>query len=1458
MTTRRLAVAYWLILLLAAPAVAAKHPRAIFENLGPTTYLPGQHVALVVSNPPAEQVSIYAVPPDRVVGRLLMYGRGPDLTLGLTQVAGGTLELAKNEPTRSFDAGALPPGYYVAAIGGGDDRREWLFSVTSFGLAISSIKGNAVVWAVDLRTLNRFTQPLSLTVLSGQMKRPLAVDADGVAIDRDTPNGGTNILLAVAADGSRQILNEPVYFNGDADGIYVATDRPIYRPGQAVYVRAILRNGNVGHYTIPRGSIHLKVTSLAEDRTIFDHSLQITRFGTVSTAVRLPANAALGEYGISLRDNRQNGYFTVAAYRKPEATMHLSTDRAWTIAGDTATVHVTTKYLFGIAAGGMRLHYFIGRYGAYTLADAYPGSVPYAWLRPGHAIVGYATIDEGDATTDARGEYDLTFRAPPLDGQAQIGIDVRGADASGRSVATRLAIVEHPSSLDIAVTPERWFTAAGQARELKISTHTYDDHASPNVALTLSIRKIHWNQRDRRFDEISREEHPLVTDASGNAVFAWTPTDAGTYSIVAGGTDQRGRVATGSAYMTVLNAEDAGELALSDERPEIVPEKLTLAPGERARCLVLLPVANRDIEVTVASDRTQTVRIVHVAGNAAVLEEAPPRDAARFGVSVTLPNEAGTQGSVALLSVDPPPRKLNVRVTPNKSRYAPGETARLKIDVHDASGRPVRSEVALGVVDEGIYNLERDYSSPFDVFYGYSAGAWASGKWDLATKPYRSERRVIAHVMAMSAARVSVDSSEDSSVVQVRKNFLDTAFWAPSVVTNARGQALVSFSWPDNLTTWRATGTAVTTRTDIGSATASVVVTKDFLVRLEVPRFLRVGDRLSVIAIAHGLSATSRLAMRLGVSGAATVEGEAAPPTMDFINKLATQTWNVRATDVGDSLLTLLGSDSGRKDAVQTSAPVEGTTPEEHVVSGGAGNARVRVTIPAGYQAGRLTVTLSPSILAQLMRSLHLLQVYPYECTEQTLSAALPALFVNRFIRRMHASDAFELHASTIAVTALERLRELAHADGSYGWWDGDAAHPFMTAYALYALAEFKKDGYPIYLNRTVGSLIDQLQSSNDDTLRFWGGRQAGSEWNTRAFMLFALSDAAPERVDPAMLAQARAHADRMNPYALAVLGLAEHAVGDDAAARDLLRDLNTRVSDDGTIAYWPGQTWDYAWENDPVETTAYALRLEYALDPGSVRIPRIVEFLQTQMRNGWAYTTKDTAATMYALAEALPPDTNELHPNETVSVVVDGKTVYRLHIVRPILDAADADVVIPASAIHDGSTIRLEREGAGALYWSMDLVRYGPPTARTVVNKETPLLERLFPPKPEVSIVRRYTAKRPGRWRAGERVGVEITVTSRQDLDYVSIEDPLPAGAEHSVEQWSATMDAWSGLSFLDDRTTFFADRLSGGKPLTLRYSLDATTAGVYTAPPPVVYSMYGPPFQALGNAETITILPI
>ena len=85
----------------------------------------------------------------------------------------------------------------------------------------------------------------------------------------------------------------------------------------------------------------------------------------------------------------------------------------------------------------------------------------------------------------------------------------------------------------------------------------------------------------------------------------------------------------------------------------------------------------------------------------------------------------------------------------------------------------------------------------------------------------------------------------------VRTNFADTAFWAAALATAPDGTALVDFSLPDSLTTWKVKSWTLGPGTKVGQAESQIVTSKDLLVRLQAPRFFVEKDEVVLSANVH-------------------------------------------------------------------------------------------------------------------------------------------------------------------------------------------------------------------------------------------------------------------------------------------------------------------------------------------------------------------------------------------------------------------------------------------------------------------------------------------------------------------------------------------------------------------------------------------------------------------------------
>lgn len=110
----------------------------------------------------------------------------------------------------------------------------------------------------------------------------------------------------------------------------------------------------------------------------------------------------------------------------------------------------------------------------------------------------------------------------------------------------------------------------------------------------------------------------------------------------------------------------------------------------------------------------------------------------------------------------------------------------------------------------------------------------------------------VLQIVENAAAVEGTDGKE--TMIPVRENFAETAFFYPNLRTDSLGRVSIVFTVPDALTEWKFTGLAHTQDVDYGMLTQTVKTSKPFMVQPNMPRFVRKGDRTVIAASLVNLS----------------------------------------------------------------------------------------------------------------------------------------------------------------------------------------------------------------------------------------------------------------------------------------------------------------------------------------------------------------------------------------------------------------------------------------------------------------------------------------------------------------------------------------------------------------------------------------------------------------------------
>jgi uncharacterized protein YfaS (alpha-2-macroglobulin family) len=372
------------------------------------------------------------------------------------------------------------------------------------------------------------------------------------------------------------------------------------------------------------------------------------------------------------------------------------------------------------------------------------------------------------------------------------------------------------------------------------------------------------------------------------------------------------------------------------------------------------------------------------------------------------------------------------------------------------------------------------------------------------------------------------------------------------------------------------------------------------------------------------------------------------------------------------------------------------------------------------------------------------------------------------------------------------------------------------------------------------------------------------------ALVASILSVPAPGRNEPAMLDDLYKHRLGLSPYAQALLGSALHSAGRkderDMVRRNLEQFL---VTDAGNQTAWlkfeNGNSW-WHWYGDPIETQAAYLQLLVAIDPSSPTAPGVVKYLLNNRRHGSYWnSTRDTALCIEAIA-AYFHASGEAAPDLSVDILFDGKVRKSVRITPADLFSYESGLDLGPDSLADGPhTLEFRKTGKSPLYFNAYLTNFtkeDPIPATGLEVKVDRTYWRLTPKDAttQVSGSRGQVIDQPSdsfhreriepgtALKSGDIIEVELVVESKNDYDYILLEDPKAGGLEPIDVRSGYFGQASAYRELRDERVAFFLRSLPQGKHL-LSHRLRAEIPGTFSALPAKVSAMYAPELR--GNSD-------
>lgn len=1367
-------------------------------------------------------------------------------------------------------------GLYVLEATDQKKQAYTLISATDLVLITKATEGRVLVRAVD-RASGEGVTGAALQVYDWVRKADVARDQTGVDGLFETrvenpPDEGLLVMAKRGADFAMTTVNGYQMSTDARHNLtgYVYTDRPVYRPGHKVEFKSILRVQRASEYQLPdQSSAQVKVED-GEGKTLLQKNIRLTKLGTLAGSVELPADAALGYYSINVSLDAEEGSggayggFHVEEYRKPDYEVKVQPETKRVLQGSPVKATIDARYYYGEPVAGAKVTWVVHRYrywpAWWEMDEGFGGG------EDGDFEGGYGgeQISEEEGQLDAdgkltvtvpvqRGEYDYTYR-----------VEARVTDSSNRAISGAGSFLATRGNFLLVARPEKWVYAPGETARMIVETRDYEGAPVGDVPFRLEVSR-HRSRANVPFEALLAREGRTGKD--GKSTVEFPAPEGGSYEVRVSAANPLGGEIREMAWLWVSGTwatEGAAEAQI-----RIVPDKSTYKTGETAKVLVATGVPECDVWVSLEGKELYWSKVLRVKGGSTVVEVPVQGKYAPnvFLEAVFVKNNTLYRGSKAL-KVPPVEKQIQVELSSSKPEYKPGEPAVLTVAAKDHAGRPVEAEFSVGVVDEAIYAIKREAQPDIvNVFYGRQ---WNRVGTETSLNYYfygeAGKRRMQLALASRPGTRAQL-KREQITGPKIRKNFPDTAFWVADLKTGADGRAQVEFSYPDSLTTWRATARGVTASTMVGGAVHRDVVRKDVLVTIAAPRFFTEGDETVLPVLVRNYTQTeqrarvSLQAQGVDIIGGSDGEVRIAPRGEGRID------YRVRAGAASKAVLTAKALAGAESDALEITLPVEPyglkiTRADQKRLDGETASHNFGFTFPAdaGPRWRQVSVRLTPSVAGAVFGALEYLITYPYGCTEQTMSSFLPNVIVAQALKELNLPSAVNAAELGRKVNAgLERLYGFQHEDGGWGWWRDDDSDPFMTAYVTLGLQQAQAAGY-------------KVQPWRIDQAREWLVKRLGAgaklQPDTRAYLVYALAvgeKPAAKLVDAAW--QAR---DEMTPFGWAVLGLALNKWKDGRAA-EAVSALERLAKHEGEEVYWPSNRdpmIDFPSDNS-LEATAFAVKFLAGRGEGGALVDGAAQWLVNHRDQGYYWSsTKRTAFVVYGLTDVLKRS-GELRPDYRLRVTMNGKEVFsRKFGAEDALKPQPVVVRIPVEG--SGAQVQVEKSGAGRLYASANWeYRSSGETqgARALPDSNPLRIERRYyrlTPQQAGGRVTYQLEPVTGELKPGDLVAAHLRVQGGTDERYLLVEDPLPAGAETLPNDqlyelrgrpawWSLW---WARRESRDARVTWYPYALPR-QGLDLVYLMRVTNAGTFRVAPARVEPMYTPGTVSWSEAARLEVKP-
>lgn len=1207
--------------------------------------------------------------------------------------------------------------------------------------------------------------------------------------------------------------------------------------------------------------------------------------------------------------------FRIEEYRKPEFEVSVDTPKNALMLGEKVSATVRAKYLWGdsvkkgvanvtVRRTLRRITWYpscewswLYEYGSnwyFYDADWYCG-LGNLWIcrRNCHRWYGSSLAPETVVTMknvplDENGEVKVVWDTSLVrklygDDDQEYSIYVSVTDNSHRTIDATGSVVVRAEPFRVFTWTDKPHYRVGD----KVSVfHHFDGLREDDV------KDVRYWISDLREEGSEKREKGSGKREEVDKVFS--ASKPGQYRVSVEVMDLKGRVREGSRIIVVRGEGDDGR-NYKYSSLELIPDKETYSPGDTVKLTINADYPDSTVFYKVRNGKTQLLRLKGKTGEISI--PVVESDKPNFFVEAWTISAAKYHREAREIMVPPVDKigKATVEIDGGLEVVKPGETVSATVRIFDEKGKAVDASAVMTVYDKAIDliaggsnveslkeafwldGLNRPYSflntvlvgfslmdlagdkyfGPLGLRGGYGIGfSRAETKGGSKLKRSRSAAPQAKPVMecdaiiecAVACASPATMEKSDAKSDGIRKEFADTAYWNAALeATGTQGVYRVKFKMPEDITTWNIKVWSIGIDGRVAEVATEIVTKKDLMLRMITPRFFTEKDEVVISANLHNYSDKERqVTASIDLKGV-EIKGDTSSKTVSInAGGEARADWRIKVLSSGKLTARMRVADGELSDGVEKSFDVVSHAVEKtescfkilsslekldcRVYEGEEAlemYKKLGFNLPDRSEAKdlRAVVEVSDTLAGAIDKSLDYLKYYEYECNEQTMNRFVPAAAARDVLVARGFGDRLK-DVDELIEKSLKKLFERQNSDGGWGWFWGpyERSYEHMTATIVRGLAEAERRGVKVP-DENITRGVNWLKTRQKESLKYikkYKIRPWANDVLT-AYAILLATDGKADGTTKEMLRRAYDARLDLPIYAQALLGLSFDLTDEDEKRDTIVRNLKQylKVDSENATAYLElgnhGYWW--CWYGSDFEAQAMALKLFLKVEPTSDATRGLALYLYNNRisRTHWT-STRDTGLAIEALAEYCRKVEKK---NEKY---VSGYLTY-LTYEEPI-KAAGLELKVNRTISRVSEAVE-DSTGRGA-------------SGQSLAQKRTKEVLTTLDDGDAV--------------KAGETLEIRVDLDSKNDYEYILIEDRKGAGFEplDGMSGWKNLGGGWAYVENREKKTAIFLREISRGAH-SFTYRVRVETPGVIHVLPAKVEAMYAPRLR--GNSDEIRL---